>query len=67
MIDLPTITIDSDEPVIVLSLSEYEALLETIEILSEYSSILKELDQTREDIANGRGISLSDFLKIRKQ
>ena len=64
---MPTLTIDSDEPVIVLPLSEYEALLETIEILSENPSIIHELEQAREEIAQGKGLSLVEFLKMRKQ
>jgi len=54
---MPTLTIKSDEPVVVVPLNEYEALLETIEILSD-PTLKQDIEQARADFQEGRTISL---------
>jgi len=40
---LSTVTVDSEEPIVILRLSEYVSLIETLELLSEDSSILEKI------------------------
>ncbi|HKZ42143.1 MAG TPA: hypothetical protein VJ044_14355 [Candidatus Hodarchaeales archaeon] len=48
---MPTLTIESDEPVVILGLSEYESLMEILEILSESPGVLEEIEEARKELA----------------
>ena len=54
---MPTLTIKSDKPVVVISVEEYESLLETIEILSN-PSLIKDIELARKEFREGKTISL---------
>ena len=54
---MPTLTIKSDKPVVVISVEEYESLLETIEILSN-PSLIKDIEIARKEFREGKTISL---------
>jgi len=58
-----SINLKVDEPVVILPLSDYEALMESLEILTNNSSILDQIDKARKEIAEGKGVSLDEFLK----
>ena len=60
---MTSINLNVDEPVVILSLSDYEALMESLEILTENSSILDEIAKARKEIADGKGVSLDEFLR----
>ena len=54
---MPKITIESDEPVVVITAEEYESLLETIEILSN-PSLVKDIERARKEFREGKTIRL---------
>lgn len=58
-----TIKIDSDKPVVVISIDEYEAMKETIEILSFNPNIADELKKERKKIEQGGFVDYEDFKK----
>lgn len=64
---MPNITVDSEEPIVVLKLSEYESLVETLEILSEDSSILEKIEKAREEMEKGEAVSADKFFKLLKE
>lgn len=51
-----------DKPVVILPLADYEALMESLEILAENSTILDEIAKARKEIAEGKGVNLDEFL-----
>ena len=59
---MPKITIESDEPVVVITLEEYESLKETIEILSN-PELMRDIRQGIKDFEEGRSISWEDIKK----
>ncbi len=59
---MPKITVESDEPVVVITLKEYESLKETIEILSD-SNLVEDIRQGIKDFEEGRSISWEDLKK----
>ena len=64
---MPTLTIESDEPVVILRLSEYESLMEILEILSESPGVLEEIEEARRELAQGKGIPFQDILHRKEQ
>ncbi len=60
---MSTITIKSDKPMVIIPMEEYENMKETIELLSENPSLIRELKEEREEIEKGNFISLEDFKK----
>ncbi|HEC79262.1 MAG TPA: hypothetical protein ENI34_09025 [candidate division WOR-3 bacterium] len=56
-----TIKIKSDKPLIVLSVDEYESMKETIELLTHYPDLLKELKEERKQINKGKFITLNSY------
>jgi len=58
-----TIKIDSDKPVVVIPIDEYEAMKETIDILSSYPDIVEELKKERKKIEQGDFIDYEEFKK----
>jgi len=57
------IKIESDKPVVVIPIDEYEGMKETIEILSCNPDIATELKKERLSIENGDFISFEDYKK----
>jgi len=53
---MPKFTVDSDKPVVVIPLEEYEALMETIEIQSN-PEVLRAIETGLNDWREGRTIS----------
>jgi len=53
---MPTLTIKSYKPVVVGPLDEYEALLETVEILSD-PTLKRDIDRARKEFREGKTIS----------
>lgn len=64
---MPNITVDSEEPIVVLKLSEYESLIETLEILSEDPSVLEKIEKVRVKMEKGEGVSADKFFKQLKE
>lgn len=60
---MSSINLKVDEPIVILSLADYEALMESLEILTEDSKVLEEISKARKEIPAGQGVSLKDFLK----
>ncbi len=58
-----SINLKVDEPIVILSLADYEALIESLEILTEDSKILEEITKARKEIVTGQGVPLKEFLK----
>ena len=54
---MPKITVESDKPVVVVPLDEYEALLETVEILSD-PTLKRDIERARKEFREGKTISL---------
>jgi PHD/YefM family antitoxin component YafN of YafNO toxin-antitoxin module len=54
---MPTLTIKSDKPVVVVPLDEYEALLETVEILSN-PALKRDIEKARKEFREGKTIRL---------
>jgi len=59
------IKIESDKPVVVIPIDEYEGMKETIEILSCNPDIATELKKERSSIEKGDFISFEDYKKSR--
>jgi len=53
---MPTLTIESDKPVVVIPVDEYESLLETIDILSN-PELIRDIGQARKEFREGNTIS----------
>lgn len=56
-----SVTIKGDKPLIVISVEEYENMKETLELLTLYPDMLKELQEERKKIEKGEFITLSDY------
>jgi PHD/YefM family antitoxin component YafN of YafNO toxin-antitoxin module len=54
---MPTLTIKSDKPVVVVPLEEYQDLLDTLEILSD-STLKRDVEKARKEFREGKTISL---------
>ena len=61
-----TITIETDEPVVVIPIHEYEGMKETIEILSSNPGILEDLNKERKEIEDGNYVKYEDFKEKNK-
>ena len=59
------IKIESDKPVVVIPIDEYEGMKETIEILSSYPNIAQELKDERAKIDKGEYVTYEDYKKTR--
>ncbi|MCF7809666.1 hypothetical protein K9N50_01620 [bacterium] len=59
---MPTITIKSDKPMVLISLEEYESMKETIEILSN-PELVKDIEQAHKDYKEGKTVSWEDLKK----
>ena len=55
---MPTLTIKSDKPVVVVPLDEYEDLLDTLEILSD-PTLKRDVEKARKEFREGKTISLA--------
>lgn len=60
---MPTITIKSDKPMVVIPIEEYESMKETMEILEINPNIARELKKEHERIEKGECISFDEFKK----
>ena len=54
---MPTLTIKSDKPVVVIPLDEYQDLLDTLEILSD-PTLKRDVEKARKEFREGKTISL---------
>jgi PHD/YefM family antitoxin component YafN of YafNO toxin-antitoxin module len=62
-----TVKLESKKPFVVISLEDYEGLIETLDILSSSPNIVKELAEAEEDIRKGNIVSYDDVLKKLKK
>ncbi len=53
---MPTLTITSDKPVVVIPAEEYDSMRETIEILSN-PSLVRDIKKARREFKEGKTIS----------
>lgn len=53
---MPTITIESDKPVVVIPFDEYQELLDTLEILSD-PTLKRDVEQARKEFPEGKSKS----------
>jgi PHD/YefM family antitoxin component YafN of YafNO toxin-antitoxin module len=60
---MDTITIKTNKPMVIISLTEYESMKETIRLLTENPNLPKELKKERKKIERGDYISFEDFKK----
>ncbi|MBN2401073.1 MAG: hypothetical protein JXN64_01615 [Spirochaetes bacterium] len=58
-----TIKIETDKPVVVIPVSEYESMKETIDILSSHPDILEELKKERKKMEHGDFVDYNEFKK----
>jgi len=58
---MPTLTITSDKPVVVIPVNEYEDLMDRLEIISD-TQLLQDLREARKDYAEGKTISMEQLL-----
>ncbi|MBI5358959.1 MAG: hypothetical protein HZA48_00070 [Planctomycetes bacterium] len=63
---LPKTLIKSNEPVAILSQTEYESLIETLEILSN-QPLLKRIESALNNIRNGRFFSHSEVFSRKRK
>jgi PHD/YefM family antitoxin component YafN of YafNO toxin-antitoxin module len=56
-----SVTIKVDKPVVVISVDEYESMKETIELLSLYPGLLRELRGEHSKIDGRKSITLRDY------
>jgi len=59
---MPTLTIKSDKPVVVVPLDEYQDLLDTLEILSD-PTLKRDVEKARREFREGRTVSWEKFKK----
>ena len=57
---MPTLTIKSDKPMVVIPIEEYDSMRKTIEVLSN-PSLVQDIEQGLKDIEEGRTRKLSDL------
>jgi PHD/YefM family antitoxin component YafN of YafNO toxin-antitoxin module len=58
-----TIKIETDKPIVVIPVKEYEAMKETIDILSSHPNIVDELKKERRKMDQGEYIGYDEFKK----
>ena len=56
-----TIKIESDKPVVVIPIEEYEGMKDTIELLSSCPDFARELKEEREKMDRGEYVNYKDF------
>jgi len=54
---MPTLTIKSDKPMVLIPVEEYDSLRETIEILSD-KALMRAIEKGRKEFREGKTISL---------
>lgn len=59
---MPTITIKSDKPMVLISSEEFDSMREAIEILSD-PELMKDIEEARKALREGRTISWDDLKK----
>ena len=59
---MPTLTIKSDKPVVVVPLDEYQDLLDTLEILSD-PTLKRDVEKARKELREGETVSWDKFKK----
>ncbi|MDP8239223.1 MAG: hypothetical protein P9X24_09040 [Candidatus Hatepunaea meridiana] len=59
---MPTLTIKSDKPMVLIPLEKYESMKETIDILSD-SKLVEDVRRGIKDFEEGRSISMEDIKK----
>ncbi len=59
---MPTLTIKSDKPMVLIPVEEYDALRETIDILSN-PDLVKNIEEARRALREGRTVSWDKFKK----
>ncbi len=59
---MQTLTIKSDKPMVLISSEEYDAMRETIEILSD-PDLMKDIKEARKALREGKTISWKDLKK----
>ena len=64
---MPTLTIKSDKPMVLIPVEEYDSLRETIEILSN-PALVRDIRRGLKDIEEGKTVKLSELRrKYRKR
>jgi PHD/YefM family antitoxin component YafN of YafNO toxin-antitoxin module len=58
-----TITIKVDKPMVLISIDEYEGMMETIELLAANPKLPEDIKKIRAAMKKGKKISLSDLKK----
>ncbi|MFH0774271.1 MAG: hypothetical protein V2A53_02070 [bacterium] len=56
-----TVTIESDKPMAIISIEEYEGMKETIELLAQNPNLGFELKEERRRMEEGEHISYEEF------
>ncbi|NQU06464.1 MAG: hypothetical protein HQ568_10255 [Calditrichaeota bacterium] len=59
---MPTLTIKSDKPMVLIPSEEYDAMRETIEILSN-PDLVKDIEEARKAFREGRTVSWDEVKK----
>jgi len=57
---MPTLTIKSDKPMVLIPIEEYDALRETIEILSD-TALMRDIKRGLKDFEEGKTVKLSEL------
>jgi len=60
---MDTVTIESDKPMAIISIEEYEGMKETIELLDQNPNLVHELKEERRQMEAGEYISYEEFKK----
>ena len=64
---MPTLTIKSDKPMVLIPVEEYDSLRETIEILSD-KKLMRAIEKGRKEFEEGKTVKLSELRrKYRKR
>jgi PHD/YefM family antitoxin component YafN of YafNO toxin-antitoxin module len=57
-----TVNVESDKPVVVISLEEYESLIETIEVLKD-EAVLYDIRMAEKELKEGKTVDWEDLKK----
>ncbi|MFH0766107.1 MAG: hypothetical protein V2A61_06780 [Calditrichota bacterium] len=61
---MPTLTITSDKPIVVIPAEEYDSLRETLEILSD-KALMRAIEKGRKEFTEGKTVKLSELRQKR--
>jgi PHD/YefM family antitoxin component YafN of YafNO toxin-antitoxin module len=57
---MPTLTIKSDKPMVLIPIEEYDSMRETIDILSD-SALMRDIKRGLKDFEEGKTVKLRDL------